>query len=130
MVTTTVSEKVENFIQSLGLPEVIAKGVLRSVEDCQNFYIGFYGRNRYVTDDLLDYRENKIASSNISLHVYLGMCEEIGLLNAFEETFLQSFTEDDIQLVTNAVVEGKITLEEIYLDFKKNPNKNILKNVL
>lgn len=124
------SSKVENFIESLNLPEKIAKGVFETVEDCQTFYSDFYNRNRYVADDLLDYREYKIAKSNINLDKFLDKCYNVGMEQSFKSTFFQSFTINEIELIEKAITDKKTSLEQLFMDFKKNPNKNILKNVL
>lgn len=127
--STNTLNKIENFIEALSLPESIAKGVLRTEEDCKAFYIDFYGRNRYVADDLLDYREKKIRDSDITLINFIKKCDT-NLVEAFESTFYQSFTDRDMKLVTDAIANGKTTLQALFLDFKKNPNRNVLKNVL
>lgn len=124
------TEKVDNFIESLNLPRAVAEGVFESVEDCQMFYIDFYNRNRYVADDLLDYREYKIEKANISLDLFLDKCYNEGIEQAFKSTFLQSFTLSSIKLVEKAIEDGKTSLEQLFKDFKKNPNENVLKNVL
>jgi hypothetical protein len=129
MSTNTIS-KVDNFISSTSLPESIAKGVLRTVEDCQSFYIDYYGRNRHTIDDLLDYRDDKIANSQITLDNFIGMCYTGSMLETFESTFYQSFTTDDMKMIGDAIADGRTSLEQLFLGFKKNPDKNILKNVL
>lgn len=130
MTTIQSKEKVESFIESLNLPKAIAEGVFESVEDCQMFYIDFYNRNRYVADDLLDYREYKIEKASITLDLFLDKCYNEGIEKAFKSTFLQSFTLSNIQLVEKAIEDGRTSLEQLFSDFKKNPNKNVLKDVL
>jgi hypothetical protein len=123
-------DKVENFIKSLALPERIAKGVLFTAECCNSFYEGFYGRNNYVIDDLLDYREEKLSKSKITLVKFLDMCYNEGNREAFRLTFYQYFTSSEIEVVDRAIESGKTSLQSVYTDFEKNPNKNVLKNVL
>jgi hypothetical protein len=130
MVAINTMDYVSNFIQSHSLPQVVAEGVLRTEEDCKDFYIGFYGRNRYVVDDLLDYREHRIETSEIILDTFLEMCYTIGMRETFEQVFFQSFSKMEIAKVAEAIVKGKVTLESLFTDFQKNPNKNILKNVI
>lgn len=128
MATNTLN-KVGNFIESLELPKSIAESLLKTVEDCQHFYSDFYNRNRHVTDDLLDYREYKIENSKITLDLFLKGCYT-NISQTFEDTFLQTFSLQDINNIQKAIADGRITLEYLYKDFKNNPNKNILKNVL
>lgn len=129
MATNTLN-KVGNFIESLELPKSIAEPLLKTVEDCQQFYSDFYNRNRHVADDLLDYREYKITKSEITLDIFLNQCYTLGMQQAFELTFLQSFSLKDIKIVNDAIADRKVTLASLYGNFKKNPNKNVLKNVL
>lgn len=130
--TTIAMEKVKNFIDSLELPKWIAESLFETVEEYQLFYIEYYGRNRYVIDDLLDYREYKIRNSQVTLELFLRECSFGGkrMSEIFKTTFFQTFSEEDMLLVERAVTDGHTTLETLFSDFKKNPNKNVLKNVL
>lgn len=120
----------ERFIKSLDLPTKIARGVLRTNEDCNAFYIGHYGRSKYAIDDLLNYRESRIAESTATLESFLSMCEKVGIKITFEHTFYQSFEDFEIDIIENAIKDGTVSLESIYNGFKASPNKNILHNVL
>lgn len=128
-VTSFSGESLENFIEHLSLPDSFAREVLHSIEDCQKFYINFYGRNHHVTDDLMDYRENKIQNSDITIDIFLKMCNG-DILNAFETTFLQTFTVSDMALINRAIKNGETSLEEIYYGFKESPNQRIMKKIL
>lgn len=127
--TKIIYRTVESFITSLNLPMDVAEGVLRTLEDCQAFYIGFYGRNRYLADDLLDYREHIIYSECITFDDFVGLCIR-NLRTAFEVTFLQKFSDSEMLLIENALLRGKVTLEEIFNGFQKNINLNILRNII
>lgn len=127
---TDSANSVEKFIQSLALPQKIAEGVFFCEDDCKTFYNDFYGKNHNVVDDLLDYREDRINKSNITVDIFLELCYNKDMLDVFTKTFYQSFTLADMVIINKAVAFGRTTLEEIFLDFQKNPNKNILKNVL
>jgi hypothetical protein len=119
---------VSNFIATLGLPK-IAEGVLKTTDDCQSFYIGYFGRNKYVANDLLDYRDHKIKNSNITLDLFLDMCYT-NISKAFEDTFVQSFSDIHMELIEDALFKGRTTLEELYVKFHKNTDRNIMKNIL
>ena len=123
-------DAVEKFICSLDLPYKVAKGILRSNEDCDLFHKNFYLKNRNVVDDLLDFKEYKISKSNIELNDFLMNCREKGIHATFEQTFLQSLTSEDIKLIENALSTGKTTLTQVFNDFIENPNKNVMKNIL
>lgn len=125
-----VESYVENFINSLELPKKIAKGVLRTDEDCKEFYISHYGRSKYLIDDLLNYREKKIAESTMDMDIFIKMFHEKGIKASFEHTFYQSFEDFEIDIIVNVLRSGDASLESIYNGFKESPNKNILHNVL
>lgn len=120
----------ERFIKSLDLPTKLARGVLRTSEDCNTFYIGYYGRSKYVIDDLLNYREKKIAESDTTFEFFTKLFHEKGIKESFEHTFYQSFEDFEIDIIVNALRNGDSSLESIYNGFKASPNKNILHNVL
>jgi hypothetical protein len=124
---------VESFISSLKLNEENARvaGVLfETVDCCKAFYIGFLGRNRYVIDDLLDYREEKLKNSQFTIDTFIESCHNSNMRETFEKCFLQPFDLIEIAFIDNAIAEGKTSLEAIYSEFEKNPNKNIFQNVL
>lgn len=132
-----MSEKrgyIENFINSINFESSecrdLARVLLQSESDCNNFYIGFLGRSKHKIDDLLDYRESKLSDSNITIDLFLEMCYNEGMRDSFEKTFFQSFSSIDIAMVSNSITEGKTSLKELYAGFQKNPNINILKYVL
>lgn len=108
----------------------LANVLLKSVEDCKDFYIGFFRRNRYVIDDLLDYREARLQLLETSLDRFILLCDGKVNRHIFEQVFLQSFSTDDIFLIEEAINKGKASLESIFISFQNEPNKNILKNVL
>lgn len=129
MVLTT-SNQVATFIESLSLPQAIAESVLLNMEDCQVFYTEFYGRNHYLVDDILDYRTHKIMTADITYEKFNKMCNEEGMYETFKNTFFQTLTLSDFSIVTNAIDNGKTTLEKIFNSFKENPNQNILRDLL
>jgi hypothetical protein len=124
------SGKVEHFIQSLKLPIEVASVLLESEKDCHQFFEGFYMRNKYVIDDLLDYREYKIEKSQKTLDLFVEECYNSNMRQAFQSTFYQSFSEGDMNMIGQAILAGKTSLAQLFIGFQKNPNKNILKNIL
>lgn len=130
MVIGTSLGSTKDFIKSLSLPKKEAKGVLQNFDDCKEFYIGHYGRNKHVVDDILDFREKKIEESEITLDTFCDMCYHNGVEDSFLKTFYQSITSFEAQLIDNAIESGSVSLEDIYEGFTKNPNKNILRYVL
>lgn len=128
MTTNTIND-VQNFINKLGLP-YLANILFKTIGECQSFYRDYYKKNVNVIDDLLDYREYKLSTSNITLEKYLKMCHESGVKIAFENTFLQPISPQESILIEEAITSGKVTLEYIYNSFQNNVNKNILKYVL
>lgn len=126
--TTQTTSKIEGFIESLSLPKDYCV-LFETVEDCQLFFESYYMRNRYLVDDLLDFREYKINKSEKTLDLFIEECYTIGMKQAFESTFYQSFTTGCMRIVERAIGEGKTSIEQLFIGFQKNPNENILKNI-
>jgi len=124
-----VANSIEGFIKSLDLPQE-STVLFQTIGDCHSFYIANYGRNACVIDDILDYRETKLESSDITLEMFIEMCTTKGTKTAFQETFLQYLHEEDVVFINEKLSSGFITKESIYRQFKMNPNKNILSYVL
>lgn len=124
---------VDKFVDSLGLKDELkgfAKVLLRTQDDCKEFYIKHLGNNHYIINDLLDYRKSKIDISDMSFDKFAEMCDNIGMKKAFENTFLYHFNTQAIKLVESMIFAGKTSLEEIYSLFVRNPDENVMKNVL
>src|SRR5690606_4218091 len=99
-------------------------------DDCDSFYIGYYGRNNYIIDDLLDYREYRVSIADMSFDKFIDMCDNKGIKEAFESTFLYHLSNESASFIEAIIKTGKTSLEEIYSLFVRNPNENVLKNVL
>ncbi|AZU99013.1 hypothetical protein pW2_243 [Bacillus phage pW2] len=125
MVNTSITE----FIETHNLPED-SRVLFQTFGDCHSFYINYFGRNACVTDDLLDFREEKIKESNVSFDMFRKLCYTYGIRHAFETTFLQAFDTEQIVHIGCKLHNQDVDLETIYNGFQKNPNKNILKYVL
>ena len=124
---------VEKFINSLGLGgdnKGLAQVLIKDERDVKDFYIGYLGNNAYIIDDLLDYRESKISILNMSFNKFSNMCDDLGIKDAFEQTFSFYFNSQSIKLVKMMIELERTSLEDIYYQFVKNPNENILKNIL
>lgn len=124
---------VDKFVDSLGLKDELkcfAKVLLRTQDDCKEFYIKCLGNNYYIIDDLLDYRKSKIDMSDMSFDKFTEMCDNIGMKKAFEKMFLYHFSTQAIELVESMILVGKTSLEEIYSLFVRNPDENVIKNIL
>ncbi|SDX94062.1 hypothetical protein [Thermoactinomyces sp. DSM 45892] len=119
----------ENLINDLCLPS-IALLLLKTSGEREYFYRNYYGTNMHAIEDLMDYREYRISSSSITLEEFLKLCNNKGISIAFEATFLLQFEVTDISLIKQSLNNGKITLECIFENFKKNKNFSILKYIL
>jgi hypothetical protein len=122
--------RVDSFIESLKLPVAIATVLFESDEDCHLFFSNYYMRNISVTEDLEDFRDYKIKKSKKTLDLFVKECYTINMRQAFESTFYRPFEDWKIDLVSEAILNGKTSLDKLFTDFQKNPDKNILKNVL
>lgn len=121
---------VSDFIKAFNLPVDIASVLFENYEDCNLFFTKFYIKNKFAIDDLLDFREYKIDNNYKTLPTFLNECSTKGLKQTFEKTFFQSFTLEDINIISQALLDDKTTLEQIYNNFQKNPDKNIMRYVL
>lgn len=123
----------QSFIESLCLSVEcynIAHVLLKTREQCREFYIGFLGRNKNKLDDLLDYREHRLSLSDNSVNKFLERSDNKVKQDVFEDVFLQRFTLEEIMLIEEAISEKRTSLEAMYNCFELNVNENILKNVL
>lgn len=128
-----MSDYISNFIESLNMRgdvRRLAEVLLKSEDDCKDFYINYFGRNRYIIFDLLDYRESKIDISDMSFDKFVDMCDNIGIKEAFEQNFLQHFDSHDVGFIESMIKKGRTSLRRIYDSFIENPNHSILKNIL
>lgn len=125
-----MSVKINEFINKLGLPMEMSRVLFETFKDCELFFKSFYIRNQYVFDDLLDFREYKIKESEITLDLFVDECYNKGMKESFESTFFQPFDNSDLVLVEKAIIELRTSIPQLFLDFQKNPNRNILKSVL
>lgn len=125
---------VENFINSVDFETDESKNLafilFESEEDCKDFYISFFGRNRYIIDDLLDYREKKISNMKVTIDKLNYMYHNGVKHKVLEKVFLQPFSADDASLIDLAIKSGRLSLDTILYRFKNNVNENVLKNVL
>ena len=116
---------VGSFILAYSLPPC-AKDVLRTKDDCAVFLERFYETTHELIDDILDYREYKLASSFMTLDIFLKMCYVGEKKNAFEEAFVQAFTKEEMDFIFQRMDEGVMTLPHLYSKFQEDPEKNIL----
>lgn len=133
MIRTNTTQEFEIINNLLSLPQNTANGLseilLKEKKDFHIFYIEFFGKNRHLSDDLFDFREYKINKNKLSLSIFMSNCL-YGLKQTFIETFLQKFSDDDIQQISSAIEEGRVTLEYIFNSFYENINLNIMRYVL
>lgn len=99
-------------------------------EDCDNFFANHWGKNDLVFDDLLDYRESKIEMADMSFDIFEETCNNKGIKKGFETTFLNYLSPHDVKFIESKIASKRITLNEIYTRFIKNPNQSVLKNML
>lgn len=104
--------------------------LFKTENDFQYFYINYYGLNRFLADDIFDYREYRIKKNDVTLIKFLNKCHNDGIKVTFEETFMKAFSLDEIRFISQAIQNNKISLEEIFNKFQSNINTNIMRYVL
>lgn len=131
MTTTTNGSIVSQYIKDYNLPTQLATGILRTQQDCEDF-IHNHRTNGRVANDLLDYRERTINKRNTNVDEFVFMCYDsgCGMKEAFEYTFLQSFTDLDIDMIQDMVKNGDLNLVSLYNTFNENINQNIFRIIL
>lgn len=118
----------KNFIASLQLPE-LSSILLRTKQCCDLFFTDYYGKNFYIIDDLLNYREFKLKSEKISLDDFIKMCYNKGIKEAFENSFFQLISSKDAEFINSLLLKKKISLKELYDVFENDINKNIIQHI-
>lgn len=130
----TNCESIDRFIISIKLPYDLAKAILKDEQDCHLFYSDYYRgqTGRGLTDALLDFREDKIADSGVTLETFLTRCQlgEGMTKTVFEETFFETLSDDDVTRLTEAINVGRITLCTLFENFQKSPNRKICSYVI
>ena len=131
MKTESYSDSVEIFVESFTTGIDMAKVLISELEDMLFYISTFHKRNKYQIDDLLDYRDYKVSNSNATIEQFrLDFDSSLENKKLFEQTFYQSFSDDDITIIESALTSGRVTLDIIFQGFKSNPSKNIMKYVL
>lgn len=118
--------EVEVFVQENGLPP-FAVDVLRNGQDCVSYIKSFHGKNKEMADDLFAFKNHQLATSTMTLDIFLKSCYDRVSAKAFGDAFFQSFTEEEVGIINKALDESKTTLEEVYAKFLKNPKRNIMR---
>lgn len=130
----TNCESVERFIISIKLPYDLANTILKNEDDCHLFFADYYRNQKGcgLTDALLDFREDKIANSGVTLETFLARCHlgEGLTKTVFEETFYETLSDDDVTRLIEAINVGRITLEKLFSNFQKSPNRKICSYVI
>ena len=119
-------ELVNMYVDANNLPS-FALDILRNTEDCREFHENFYDSETEGSDDLMKYKQYRIENHFMTQFEFIRLFHEKGTLESFENAFLQSFSHDDVEHINGYLNAGKITLEEVYSKFNKNPHRNILR---
>lgn len=124
---------VKSFIDYLGFKdecERLAVVLLKSQEDCEYFYVHYYQKSCALLIDLMNFRDYKLSKSDVNLERFIALCNKQVNREAFELTFLQAFSNTELELIGRAVDHEKTSLSDIFRSFSENPRVNILKYVL
>lgn len=123
-------KSVESFITILKLPKLIAKVLLKTVDDCSFFFKNFYKKSKEIIDDLYNYRLHKIKEVDAVISDFILSCTQNGYKATFTKFFMQHFSTFDIDIIEKKIITLEITVTSLFEDFKSNPEKNIMQYVL
>lgn len=123
-------KEIDYYLSELGIPLELGRILIKSKEDFEVFVNNFYQKNRFVTDDLLDFREFILNNRELSCHDFITLCDNTGIFNGFTEMFLQYFTHNDIVFIIKALKNRRTTMQEIYFNFTNNKNENVLRFIM
>ena len=125
---------VHHLIEGLCFPSEVkdlACAIITTQGDFCLFISEYYNRNAYVIDDVLDFREALLKDRDMTENEFVDACYSSYSLHALQElftnTFLQSFSFNEIMIVMRKVMDGDITFFEIFTKFKQNTNQNIMR---
>lgn len=124
-----VSKKYIQLVGNIEMSDDFRIALLDTERHCKEFFRYFYRKNHRLIDDLFDYKQYRIQLENITYGQFVARCNE-NVKSALEQTFFQRLSNADMEKILNAIDYGKITLEQLYVNFKNNPRKNIMRYVL
>lgn len=127
VLNTQTNNATKTFIASLNLPTV-ADSFFRNIDDCNTYIEKFHGKKPRALQNLADFKQYQISNSMMTLDIFLDMCNNSRVQDAFEETFFQPFTQDEIIFMTEVIEDGKLSFEELYFKFQENPRRNIIRH--
>lgn len=122
----TDKEMVDIFVKTNNLPPY-ASEVLLTERDCKVFEESFFNESNEVSECLMEYKKFRIANSTMTLDKFLKMCYTGKTTKAFEMTFFQRFSEEEMARINDLLSSGKVSLHNIFEKFEKNPNRNVMR---
>lgn len=101
-----------------------------SHDDVITFVKRFYLRNHFLIDDILDFREHKIANQKVTFDKFADLYYNEGAKQAFEQVFYFKIEDEDVKMFELYIRNDKNKLLTIFNHLQENVNLNPIKLLL
>lgn len=116
--------------EKLGNTFIAINSLFASDHDVIIFVKKFYLRNRFLIDDVLDFREYKIINQEVTFDKFSSMYYNEGAKQAFEKMFYFKIEDEDVEMFELYIGNDKNKLLNIFNQIKENVNLNPIKLLL
>lgn len=119
----TIKEKFANTF-------IAIDALFSSHDDVITFVKKFYLRNHFFIDDILDFREYKIANQKVTFDNFVDLYYNDGVRKTFEQMFYFKIEDDDAKMFELYIMNDKNKLLTIFNHLQENVNLNPIKLLL
>lgn len=119
----TIKEKLVNTF-------IAIDALFSSHDDVITFVKKFYLRNHFFIDDILDFREHKIANQKVTFDKFVDLYYNGGAKQAFEQVFYFKIEDEDAKMFELYIRNDKNKLLTIFNHLQENVNLNPIKLLL
>ena len=116
--------------EKLGNTFIAMDALFVSDHDVIIFVKKFYLRNRFLIDDVLDFREHKIINQEVTFDKFSSMYYNEGAKQAFEQVFYFKIEDEDAKMFELYIRNDKNKLLTIFNHLQENVNLNPIKLLL
>lgn len=119
----TIKEKFANTF-------IAIDALFSSHDDVITFVKQFYLRNHFFIDDILDFREYKIANQKVTFDNFVDLYYNEGARKTFEQMFYFKIEDEDAKMFELYIMNDKNKLLTIFNHLQENVNLNPIKLLL